>query len=438
MSQGSAGPVPSPTHWARIQLVQGTSEAGLFDLTSQMPEARVPVGSAPSSRWMVNGPTVAPLHFEFFWDGKGLWVSPPTGPDLTVDGERVQAWRQLVGRSRIEFGGAAMLVETSSAVALPPSVQQSIQPAAQDGRIGFSSEFDDEDATAIFDEGLPPLEEDSTMMVDAGSVPRPGFGGSPSFGGPVAAFGDMTPSLEELPSATPFGDSPGHTQIFDPEAAGIQLGSVPPPPPSGAPRPLSSSALSTDVLPGRGGDSRFAAPPPISLDSQGPRKLELPPRRTLVLAGLTLLAALLLLGQSFLNKAREAEALEAERRSALAEVEARAEEAATAAEAAADSVRTARLDMERGLLESAEAEATVPRDNARDAALDAMDPDFSEDQVQSRLEDAGRFAVERMAARAMINNDHRRALGFYLYLARDYPEISEYPRIADILRSKVP
>lgn len=399
----------------------------------------MPVGSAPSSRWVVVGPTVAPSHFEFFWDGKGLWVSPPTGPDLTVDGERVQGWRQLVGRSRIEFGGAAMLVETSSAVALPPSVQQSIEPPQQ--RViaappPFSTEFDDEDATAIFAEGLPPLDNESTMMVDPSSVPRPGFGASPSFGAPVAAFGDVTPSFDDLSSATPFGDAPGHTQIFDTEAAGIQIGSVPPPPPP--PRSLASSGLSTDVLPGRGGDSRFAAPPPISMEPQGARKLELPPRRTLVLAGLTLLAALLLLGQSFLNKAREAEALEAERRNALAEVEARAEEAASVAEAAADSIRAARLESEEQLLAAAEAEASESREAARDAALESMDPEFSEDQVQQRLDDAGRFAIERMAARALVNNDHGRARGFYLYLSRDYPEIAEYPRIADILRSKVP
>ncbi|MEO0323797.1 MAG: hypothetical protein AAF447_12630 [Myxococcota bacterium] len=122
MSEPPAEVVPSPKqtprHWVRVQLAAGESSAGLWDLSSEVPEARLVVGSAHDVGWTVAAEGVAAEAFELYWDGAMLWVSPPLGGTLTVDGERVQRWRQLPGRCRLQFGQGALLVESSQSAGL--------------------------------------------------------------------------------------------------------------------------------------------------------------------------------------------------------------------------------------------------------------------------------------------------------------------------------
>ena len=183
MSEGSAGPIPTPEHWARVQLAQGQSSAGLWDLSTQLPEARVTVGSGPEAGWNVQGEGVAPVHFELYWDGSSLWVSPPMAGTLTVDGERVQQWRQLAGRCRVEFGRAAFMVESSQSIAVPGAVVSSAPAAAAPEAPADLSDYDDDDATFVYQEApvadsVPPLQGDATQMVDpSGMAGRPALGG---------------------------------------------------------------------------------------------------------------------------------------------------------------------------------------------------------------------------------------------------------------------
>ncbi|MDH5491712.1 MAG: hypothetical protein OEY14_07150, partial [Myxococcales bacterium] len=74
-------------HWARVRLVQGDSGAALWDLSGQVPEARIAVGSGPDSGWQVRAPGVTPRHFELMWDGKTLWLTPIDAARVFVAGD---------------------------------------------------------------------------------------------------------------------------------------------------------------------------------------------------------------------------------------------------------------------------------------------------------------------------------------------------------------
>jgi hypothetical protein len=100
--------------WARIQLVRGHSTGQTWQIDSQYPEARLSVGSAPDAGWSVQWPGVQPVHFELFWDGKGLYIADTRrAGGVTVNGRAVTEWIQIRGRSEITFGGASMVCETS-------------------------------------------------------------------------------------------------------------------------------------------------------------------------------------------------------------------------------------------------------------------------------------------------------------------------------------
>jgi hypothetical protein len=111
-------------------LLKGDSVGGLWDVSSDVPEARIAVGTDARCGWVVHGAGVAPFHFELYWDGMQLWVGNSAGaPNVTIDGEPLGDWRPVTGRARIEFGRAAMLVEASEAV--PSRVSM---PGARDSR----------------------------------------------------------------------------------------------------------------------------------------------------------------------------------------------------------------------------------------------------------------------------------------------------------------
>lgn len=449
---GFAGPVPSPPHWARIQLVQGSSSAGLWDLSSQMNEARVAVGSQPPANWVIDGPSVAPQHFEFYWDGLALWISPPQGGDVTVDGERVQTWRQLVGRCRLEFGGAAMLVETSAAVAAagaeqgqqvsvsspPPAPSYTGPPPPMTSGPATAQGFD-----ALSDDMLQPLDGDSTRMLDVSELGDPLA--PPSFGG----FGGA-------PGPSPFEFEAGPaTQVFDPAAAGIDMHAAlmapPPAAPSPAPIPpasphsgLKSSAMSTDVLPGRaqasgGPSSRFKAPPPPAEK----KAQEGVSKRTIILASLLLVMAVVALVVSYVRRNQRAEALQASRVAALAGEEERAREAIAQASARAQETLAERAAEEAVLIAQAEEVAARCMAQAEAAVAERDFESLSEEEFEEigGPEGATRTAylgqLRRQAAVVAGRNDHRAALGLYLLLAREEPTNTNYPRIVEILRQKL-
>lgn len=473
-----AGPIPTPSHWARVQLAAGHSGAGLWDLSSQVPEARVTVGSGPDAGWNVLGPDVAPVHFELYWDGSSLWVSPPMAGSLTVDGERVQSWRQLTGRCRIQFGQAAMMVESSQSVgiAMPGVAAAQGYGAAQ----GYQAPGDDAtlmgpvgtgeldlhelapiagESTMIFDaDGGFDLEGESTRMVDAGAPPmappmapppmgRPAFGGvSPGPSRPVAPT--LTPmTLMDPQGSSGHGSSPPgggmKTQILDTSSLGLGEFNDETRPPLGA------SQASTDVLP-----RPFSAPPPPNsaaaatgkfamppsgADAEKPTgsKFQLPPMRTLILLGVTLVIALGGLGLIFWRKSqRQAEAAQAAQ-AAETNQTGEAEAAAAAVRQRIEAARTAQREAEGRLLATAEPRITAALTAARTAAEAALPRDTTPEVAATTLVAAERDALEKLGVEALGSNDYTVAFACFQRLAREHPG-GPYAAMVPILRAKLP
>lgn len=456
MSEG-VGPVPSPGQWARVQLAQGQSEAGLWDLSSDVPEARITIGSSPEAGWTVDAMDVAPNHFELFWDGQSLWLSPPSAGELTVDGERVQTWRQLVGRSRVEFGRAAFLVETSQTIAMPPPGRETaprddvpdrstVPGAPMMPRVPSASEYTDDDPTAALMqvpdfESLPPLDSDATQMVDGALVVGPGFGRPMIGGAPPDQFGG------EL-----------KTQILDTEAAGIDLGSVPPPaapverpaaaPPlaRGAGAPLADQRhIPTDVLPASPASpagknvsetgSQFALPPREPQEAK--KKFELPPRRTMILAGVTLLLAVIVLGSSIARRSsQEAAVADANARNASQNASTTAEQIREQAAAAATERAQTRTRRETALRDEVEEAIDEAVAKAEEEAAEAVDEASADEPLDLDDEKAkrARFAVQKLAVDVLARNDHRHAFGYYLWLEEHYEGVDEYSEMVRVLR----
>lgn len=446
MSEG-VGPVPSPGHWARVQLAQGQSGAGLWDLSSEVPEARITIGSAPEAGWCVQAQDVHPTHFELFWDGQALWVSPPHGGELTVDGERVQTWRQLVGRARVEFGRAAFLIETSQTIAMPAPGQETAAEAVVPRetvrgapRVPSATEFDDDPTAALMERpdlgSLPPLDSEATQMVDGALVVGEGAGRPMIGGAPGGQFGG------EL-----------KTQILDTEAAGINLpppSSAPPPPmsappvsPGGPGAPLGGQRqIPTDVLPAVDGGqgvtetgSQFALPPQQPQEEK--KKLELPPRRTLILAGVTLLLAVVVLGSSIARRSSQEQALaEANARNASMNASATAEAIREQAAAAATERQQARERRETALRDEVEEAIDEAVGKAEEEAAEAVDDAPSDAPLDLEEEKAkrARFAVQKLAVDVLSRNDHRHALAYYLWLEEHNEDVDEYSEMVRVLR----
>lgn len=447
------GPVPTPSQWARIQLAQGQSTAGMWDLSSQVPEARVTVGSAPPAGWIIDAPGVMPVHFEFYWDGTSLWVSPPQAGDLTVDGERVTAWRQLAGRCRIEFGRAALMVESSQSIAMPggaPAARPSAPPPAPP-----IDDFDADDATMMLPADAAQLEDipgDATQMLDPSAlepVGRPGLGGKPGLGAPAIG----------APSVGLFGSDAGgaqdgelRTQILDTEAMGI-LPSDPPPSPGGpAPMPglggtgpgdgrPTLMAGETDLIPRAGdtsgGDSQKFAMPPIPTGDEDEGGMQLPPRRTLILLAVTVVVAII--GVSIMSWKNSQNAEIRARNAAAARAEAQREQAEAAraevaeANAALRAARDQREEAARSEVAAA-VEAIVSR--ARSEALEDVDDEATDEEVEGVARAAVRVALEKRAAELVVNNNFPHALAFYQKLQTDFPS-ENYAAIIEVIRRRM-
>lgn len=105
--------------WARLRLVQGESSAQKWELLASQGHVTLTVGSNADCTWVVREEAVRPIHFSVHWDGSTLRVADVyNAGDVRVDGALLGSqWRPLLGRMRVEFGKAAIVVETGSGVA---------------------------------------------------------------------------------------------------------------------------------------------------------------------------------------------------------------------------------------------------------------------------------------------------------------------------------
>ena len=483
------GSAPTPTHWARVQVVAGNTGAGMWDLSSQLPEARVTVGSGQEAGWNVQGEGVQPVHFELYWDGKSLWVGPPLAGNLTVDGERVQAWRQLAGRCRLEFGRAAMMIESSQAIEVagapvaarpsPPQAPQVPAPVAPaTGNLtseaalplGGLNDFADDDATAIYSgdpaDLVPPPAGGGPAPTPIGGVVAP-----PSVSMGVPRLGTGVPA--QLPQQRPAPPTVGFqmddvtsrpvgefkTQILDTESISQALpplaaGAQAAPPVSGAgagpvveQRPtLMQSPASTDILPkepeqrsfvGPGGSS-FALPPIPSSEEGGDVEpgLKRPPQRTLILFAVVLVVALGALTMLMLKKRRARAAAAAAAATAQQQQTVQAQEIAERLRIQIQADRAAVLALQAA--ERARALGLVATDleTARAAALEALDSDATEEETAAAVKEAERVVIEGRGVTALMANRLPDALAFYEILAADYPT-EQYSGTAVVLRAKL-
>ncbi len=480
MNESSAGPAPIPSHWVRVQLAAGQSAAGLWDLSNQVPEARVTVGAGPDAGWNVQAPGVAPVHFELYWDGSSLWVSPPMAGQLTVDGERVQSWRQLAGRSRVEFGSAAMLVESSQAVGLaaPVAAQASTElagHAAQAGeRRGYQAPTErstsippsptgvldledlspiDDESTMVFDGQGVDIEGEATRMLDAEPLPPasqatafPASAMRPVIGGAVAPHGrPAQPTLTSFSAVPPppSGDAPLRTQILDTSDLGLDLASLDEP----ARPPLRAALVETDVLPrpfsspppgsAAAATGKFAMPPAGAEVTSTRAKLQLPPKRTLILLGVTLCVALLGLGVIMMRKSQRREAAARALQEAQSNQAGQAEAAAAAVRQRIELARTTQQEAEARLLAQAEPRITAALSEARTAAEAGLDRNATPELTSATLVSAEREALEKLGIDALGQNDYALAFACFQRLAREHPG-GPYTAMVPILRSKLP
>ncbi len=128
--------------WARIHLVAGQSPANFWQVDDGTPRAQLAVGTQRGCDWTVGAAGVAPVHFKLRWDGQQLWIADTRrAGGVTLDGAPVDDWKPVSGGARIEFGAAAMVVESSTPAA----------PAAASGapvaRPAFADVTDEDDTT---------------------------------------------------------------------------------------------------------------------------------------------------------------------------------------------------------------------------------------------------------------------------------------------------
>lgn len=465
-SDGKAGPVPKPDNWARVQLAQGQSAAGLWDLSSEVPEARLVVGSAQSAGWIVQASDVQPEHFELFWDGHSLWVSPARQGQVLVDSEIVVDWRQLAGRTRVAFGGAAMMVETSQSAILsksavlgggapPPIAPPSVDPGSGNGAAQPAGDFGDflggdDESTQIYqgergslpgDPGTPEeFEVGQTRLLDMSEVE----GAQPAGDGLMledsrASMSFIDPGTTRIldteadPSLNPLASDPAARPHFGKAGDTGKFKGVEQERPTQAP----DTSMKTDVLlAGAGGqaDNKFALPPPGGGVAVAPSKVKLPPVRTMALAGVTLLAALIGLGV-VVSRSRSASAIE-EAQARLVQQQARVSQNAAQRLAEARTAREQRdarwAEQERAALAAAPPPGPIPTTDDEGNALDERELEAAHEAAAEARTVAIRAASDLVGA-----NDYTAALPHYVRLGRDYADDPAFASMVTILRAKV-
>ncbi len=196
--------------WARLRLVQGRSNAELWEFVSAHSETLLTVGSGLGCSWVVQEVGVAPVHFTLHWDGAGLRIADTHGAGkVRVDGALIHAdFRPLSGRVRIEFGNAAMVVETSSARA--KSTLRDAAPLAARGTPIVAS---------------PPVKRTALESKAPGAVTPPAS--SPAPGDSAVPFVPKRPDSGRAPKPTLLGMAQAAPASTNPPPAANS--SVPPP-----------------------------------------------------------------------------------------------------------------------------------------------------------------------------------------------------------------
>ncbi|MET0284475.1 MAG: FHA domain-containing protein [Polyangiales bacterium] len=87
-----------------------------WELVSSLGHTTLTVGSNSDCTWVVRAEGVRPIHFSLHWDGGTLRAADVySAGDVRVDGQALTSqWKPLLGRTRLEFGRAAMVVEASA------------------------------------------------------------------------------------------------------------------------------------------------------------------------------------------------------------------------------------------------------------------------------------------------------------------------------------
>jgi hypothetical protein len=108
-----------------------------WELVSSLGHTTLTVGSNSDCTWVVRADGVRPIHFSLHWDGNTLRAADVySAGDVRVDGSPLTSqWKPLLGRTRVEFGRAALVVE-ASASSLPRLGDHPLEsaPAKNDGR----------------------------------------------------------------------------------------------------------------------------------------------------------------------------------------------------------------------------------------------------------------------------------------------------------------
>ncbi len=314
--------------WVRVSLINGDSKSREWMVDARSIGARVDVGSGPDCAWSVRAPGIAPRHLEMYWDGEVLWVANAGGTSsVKVDGLVVDDWYATGQGSSIEFGAAAMRVETGASLSMPSDVANRVTTpdeapptvVARPGHFPDPSLDGPTDQVMAPPSGENPFHEARTQLMPGRDLPE-GLDDAQAAATRIAAFEaqvssqpptalvDVSAAIASRPASS--GGSPGPrpvapaaTQLVSlPEASEPNRGPPPPrfgaavaretpaPPPRAAPvpdpvAPPSSTPTPAEPAPTPAGprSEPFMGPPPVEpktkrkKDPNAP-KPSLPPR----------------------------------------------------------------------------------------------------------------------------------------------------------------
>ena len=267
----------SAESWARLRLVQGESDTRAWELVGAEGQIVLTVGQSEESSWRVAEEGVKPLHFSLHWDGSSLRIADThSAGDVRVDGEVIGAqWVPLVERVRIDFGKAALVVETS-ATAAPSSSSRPPARGAGAPSGGGTPSVRQSKATLI---GVPSLVAASTRakageadLSAAKKMTLLGVAG-PASSAPPASDSDngtspaaQRASAQRMPKETLIGvtlPTGAHAAVSQAGAAGALRGGA-----SDSSRPPGGASSRVTM---RGGSS---APPPKASEQSAPPEVE--------------------------------------------------------------------------------------------------------------------------------------------------------------------
>lgn len=265
-------PGQSGATWAKVRLVAGTSGGGEWRVDQTIPQARIAVGSAAPSGWIVTGAGVQPVHLELYWDGRAIYVADAarTG-SVHLDGVAVGSWTPIPGRGRVTFGSGAFEVETSAAPPARPAQDPATAPRiplppSRPAPPGASRPPPPPPPGAS--QRPPPPPATSSTVPPQVSAPRPVLGGN------AAAAALAAPRPPSAPAVGAPASAPATASPAAPATAAAPTGSPSNAPPAGA----ASHAL--------------FAPPPEAPKQESKLKL---PKTTIVLLVLAIPASVVAL-----------------------------------------------------------------------------------------------------------------------------------------------